>query len=283
MTYNEICTVLGEAGIENNRAEAAMLICRFCNLSRAELFRRTDEDFLSEELASAVKTRCTHYPLQYILGVWEFCHESYRVTENTLIPRQDTETLVEAAVELLPRDARFIDLCTGSGCVAISTLAARPDCQAVAVDLFPETVEVAGENAEDNGVGDRLGLAVADVTDPSFMEPFGLFDAILSNPPYIESGELDTLGPELAFEPRAALDGGRDGLDFYRVIVGGYGSYLREDGIMLLEIGYHQAESVASLAREAGFSCEIRRDLGGNDRVAILRREAHKDEALNIE
>ena len=127
MTYNEICNLLEAADIENNRGEAAMLICHFCNISKVELLMRSNEDFASEELDAAVIKRCSHYPLQYILGIWEFCHESYRVNEHTLIPRQDTELLVELAAKLLPPDARFIDLCTGSGCVAISTLAARED------------------------------------------------------------------------------------------------------------------------------------------------------------
>ncbi|MBQ7384853.1 MAG: peptide chain release factor N(5)-glutamine methyltransferase [Clostridia bacterium] len=272
MTYNEICNLLAEADIENNRAEAAMLICRFCNISKVELFKRLNEDFVSDELDAAVIKRRSHYPLQYILGIWEFCHESYLVNEHTLIPRQDTEILVETAVKLLPEKARFIDLCTGSGCVAISTLAARPDCKAVAVDLFPETVEIAGENAEQNGVGDRLGLLTADVFSPSFMEELGSFDCIISNPPYITSEQVALLDPELSFEPIAALDGGADGLDFYRQIISVYGRYLNKDGIMLFEIGYDQADSVSTIARECGYLCEIYKDYGGNDRVAYLHK-----------
>lgn len=270
MTYNELCNLLFEAGIENNRTEAAMLICRFCNIDKVELFKRSNEDFISDELDAAVIKRCSHYPLQYILGIWEFCHESYRITENTLIPRQDTEVLVETAAKLLPEKARFIDLCTGSGCVAISTLAMRPDCRAVAVDIFPETVEIAGENAEQNGVGERLGLMRADVFEPSFMEELGTFDCIISNPPYITTEALELLDEELSFEPRAALDGGADGLDFYRQIISSYGKYLNHGGTMLFEIGFDQAESVSEIANANGYSCEIFKDYGGNDRVAYL-------------
>ena len=272
MTYNEICNLLAEADIENNRGEAAMLICHFCHISKVELLMRSNEDFASEELDAAVIKRCSHYPLQYILGIWEFCHESYRVNEHTLIPRQDTELLVELAAKLLPPDARFIDLCTGSGCVAISTLSAREDCRAVAVDLFRETVEMAGENAERNGVGERLGLLCADVFDTSFMENLGEFDMIISNPPYIESQKLSSLDKELSFEPDAALDGGDDGLKFYRTIISKYGRYLSEGGCMLFEIGYDQARSVAAIALQNGFSCEVFKDYGGNDRVAYLHR-----------
>ena len=273
MTYNQICARLREAGIEDDRAEASILICHFCHLNKAELLSRREEDFDSPELALAVERRCTHYPLQYILGYWDFCHETYRVTEHTLIPRQDTERLVELAVERIPKDGKFIDLCTGSGCVAISTLAARPDCRAVAVDLFEETLRVAGENAEQNGVGERIGFLQRDVLSPSFMDSVGVFDCILSNPPYIESQEVGALAEELSYEPEAALDGGSDGLDFYRVIIGSYGAYLTREGFMLLEIGWKQAEAVSAIAREADFDCEIFKDLGGNDRVAYLTRK----------
>ena len=272
MTYNEICMALAGAEIENNRGEAAMLICHFCGLNKAELLGRRDEDFVSEALAEAVRRRCEHYPLQYILGIWDFCHETYRVTENTLIPRQDTEKLVELAVRLMPSGARFIDLCTGSGCVAISTLAARQDCRAVAVDLFPQTLDVARENAETNGVGDRLGLIGGDVLEPSFMEELGRFDCILSNPPYIETQKIGLLDEELSFEPAAALDGGDDGLKFYRAIIGSYGKYLTDAGIMLLEIGCDQARAVTAVAHANGFKCEVYKDFGGNDRVAYLSR-----------
>lgn len=272
MTYNEICMRLAAAEIENNRGEAAMLICRFAGITKAELFSMHDVDFDSPELSEAVKKRCSHYPLQYILGYWSFCHETYRVTEDTLIPRQDTEKLVELAIKLLPEGARFIDLCTGSGCVAISTLAARHDCRAVAVDLFERTLAIAGENAEHNGVGERLGLLRADVLEPSFMNTLGTFDCILSNPPYIETKNVKGLSKELSFEPNAALDGGADGLDFYRAIISKYSEYLSSNGFMLLEIGYNQAKSVAAIAVQNGYACEIFKDYGSNDRVAYLHR-----------
>ena len=273
MTYNEISLALAEAGIENNRGEAAMLICRFCNINKAELMMHgKDEDYDSDELEAAVIKRCSHYPLQYILGYWDFCGETYRITRDTLIPRQDTEKLVELAVRLMPEKARFIDLCTGSGCVAISTLAARPDCHAVAIDLFEKTLEIARENAETNGVGDRIGFDREDVLAPEFMDKLGTFDCILSNPPYIETEQISLLEPELAYEPKAALDGGDDGLTFYRVIITDYGKYLREGGMMLLEIGCDQAKAVSELAVGAGFRCEVYKDYCGNDRVAYITR-----------
>lgn len=282
MTYNEICISLANAEIENNRGETAMLICHFCNVTKADLLLRRDEDFDSPELVEAVQKRCQHYPLQYILGYWDFCNETYKVTENTLIPRQDTEKLVELAIKLIPENARIIDLCTGSGCVAISTLAARQDCHAVAVDLFAETLAVARENAEANGVGDRMGFLAQDVLYPAFMDSLGTFDAIVSNPPYIETHQISLLDDELSYEPRAALDGGDDGLDFYRVIIGEYGEYLSDSGIMLLEIGCDQAKSVSAIAAAAGMRCEIYKDYGGNDRIAYLKKTAPRSENTDV-
>ena len=271
MTYNEICLALSEAGIENFRGEASMLICRFCNINKAELLQRSrDEDYPSDELEDAVIKRCSHYPLQYILGYWEFCNETYRVTKDTLIPRQDTEKLVELAVRFLPEKARFIDLCTGSGCIAISILAARPDCHAVAVDLFEPTLGVARENAETNGVGERIGFAKEDVLHPDFMKELGDFDCIISNPPYIETKQLSLLEEELSYEPSAALDGGEDGLCFYRTIISEYGKYLRRGGTMLLEIGWNQAKAVSEISASMGLLCEVYKDYGGNDRVAYI-------------
>ncbi len=270
MTYHQICRALAAAGIENAPAEAAMLMAHFCQLNQAELFLRRDEDFDSPALAEALQKRCERYPLQYILGRWDFCRETYRVNEHTLIPRPDTEHLVELAIKTLPPGGRFIDLCTGSGCVAISTLSGRPDCHGMGVDLFEATLATAEENARLNGVDDRLTLLLADVLAPQWMEALGPFDCILSNPPYIPTETVSTLEAELFFEPAAALCGGADGLDFYRAIIGQYGPYLKPGGSILLEIGYDQAVSVAALAAASGFDCRIYKDYGGNDRVAAL-------------
>ena len=274
MTYNEICMTLANAEIENNRGETAMLICHFCNVTKADLLLRRDEDFDSPELAEAVMKRCQHYPLQYILGYCSFCNETYKVTENTLIPRQDTEKLVELAIRLIPENARIIDLCTGSGCVAISTLSARTDCHALALDIFPETLALACENAEKNGVSDRFTAALADVlSEPNEeIKNIAPFDAVLSNPPYIQTEVVKTLSPEVRCEPEAALDGGDDGLDFYRAILNFYTPLLTPNGFFAFEIGYDQGEEIFALANECGFTCEIIKDLSGCNRVAFLKK-----------
>ena len=250
---SEVRDALAAAEIEN-AAHEARLLC---------------EAFSGEALSAAVSRRVAREPLQYILGEWGFWRETYEVSPECLVPRPDTEHLVERAITLLPKGARFADLCTGSGCVAISTLCSRPDTTAIALDLFPDTLALAARNAMRNGVADRVQFLQADVlkTPPSV----GQFDAILSNPPYICSDVVDTLADEVRCEPRAALDGGADGLAFYRAILTSWRALLREGGFFLFEIGYDQADALRALASEAGLFAEVYRDYGGNDRVVLIR------------
>lgn len=272
MTYRELCRRLSSCGIECAENEAALLLEHFAGLSRAALMADPTKEVTSDALEDAVARRLTREPLAYILGEWDFFEETYTVSPDCLIPRPDTEILVEQAIALLPQGARFADLCTGSGCVAISTLCHRPDCSAVAVDLFPKTVALAKKNAERNGVAHRLAVRVDNVLDPNCLADETLLDAILSNPPYIRSDVVDTLEPELFKEPRAALDGGEDGMIFYRTIVKNFTPRLSESGFFLFEIGYDQQEDILALAAQSGLCCQVLHDLSGNPRVAILRR-----------
>ena len=254
MVTKEIKERLLAAGIENAAGEAALLC----------------EQFSGDALESAVQRRCTHYPLQYILGEWWFWKETYEVNEHCLVPRPDTEHLVEKAISRLPQNARFLDLCTGSGCVAISVLASRPDTGAVAVDLFPETLALAERNAVRNGVQERFTGRICDVLQGCTFEQEA-FDAILSNPPYIRAQAMKELSQEVCCEPQAALFGGEDGLDFYRAILQRWRTLLKKDGFFLFEIGYDQGEEIKALAAEHGLAATIFRDYGGNDRVALLQ------------
>lgn len=266
MQLSEIVAALTAAGIENPRFEASVLW---------ESFSAAGD----EALRGAVERRCTHYPLQYIVGEWDFYRETYEVSPDCLIPRADTETLVEAALrELRSNDAEILDLCTGSGCVAISVVANSVGTTAVAVDLFEPTLQLAARNAKRNGVEGLIHFRQADVLQPP-PEEFckkaadGVrFDAILSNPPYICDDVVPTLQTEVQHEPKAALCGGADGLDFYRAILRYWQFLLAPDGFFGFEIGYDQGEALKKLAAEQGFSCTVLQDLGGCDRVAILRR-----------
>jgi release factor glutamine methyltransferase len=257
MSEEQIRVKLKAAGIENARFEARQLF----------------EALSGEALFAAVEKRCGGYPLQYILGEWDFYHESYEVCEDCLIPRADTELLVEKAVSMLPSGARVLDLCTGSGCVAISTLCARPDATAVAVDLFDRTLAVAARNAQRNGVADRFTAMRADVLqEPPTELKDASFDAIVSNPPYIRADVMPTLQKEVQYEPKAALCGGEDGLDFYRSILDQWTFLLARDGFILFEIGYDQAQELIALGQKKGLTASVFVDLGGNDRVVLLRK-----------
>lgn len=268
MTYGEMTAYLAEAGVDSPAFDAAQLLARFCGVSTALLPCEPERDYTDPDLLAALRRRGDREPLQYIIGEWSFWRETYRVAEGCLIPRADTELLVEYAVAHLPRGARFLDLCTGSGCIAISTLASRPDCEADAVDAFPVPLSLAGENARRNGVAHRLTVRQGDVLAGEGTE--GRYDAIVSNPPYIVRDVLSTLEPELAHEPMTALDGGEDGLLFYRAILTHYRVALASGGCFIFEIGYDQAEALRGLAEEHRMRCKIFRDLGGCDRMAVL-------------
>ena len=274
MTYRQIVERLTAAGIDTPEWDASLLVEHFCAADRATATLFPDRDYADPALARAVRSRAERVPLQYLLGEWQFFRQTYEVTPDCLIPRADTEVLVERAIRAMPPSSFFADLCTGSGCIAISTLCERPDTTAIAVDLSRAALDVATRNADKNGVTERLEICRADIlsenTEWAFSRPRP--SAILSNPPYIRSAALLELSPEVLAEPRMALDGGADGLVFYRALLRLARDWLASDGFCLFEIGYDQADDLRRLADENGFLCTILRDYGGNDRVAELRR-----------
>lgn len=275
MRYYDICELLKNAGIDNAEYEASLLLERFCNISPAELLVSKNKDFECAELYAAAKKRALRYPLQYILGECYFYDEKYLVNENCLIPRSDTEILVELAIERLPKNSLFADMCTGSGCIAVSVLAHRQDCTGVALELYEDTLKLAEKNAKLNGVSERFITICCDVLKNETIlinDSPPQFDAILSNPPYIRSSVIESLTPEVKHEPRAALDGGDDGLIFYRSILSQHSPLLKEDGFIAFEIGYDQGTQICAIAEQFSFSCEIIQDFGRNDRVAFLKK-----------
>ena len=252
MTYLDICVCLREAGIDTAEWDAALLIEHFCGIDASLVPTLPTHVYDSRVLAEAVKRRADRYPLQYLIGTWAFYRQTYEVSPDCLIPRSDTEILVEEAIRLLPRDAVFADLCTGSGCIAVSILAERPDTHALAVEKFPDTLSLAQRNAVRNRVSTRFTPVLGDVLTPSFLPDGQRFDAILSNPPYIPHHVLSSLEPELSAEPTVALDGGEDGLLFYRSILSHCTDRLKEKGFFLFEIGYDQANDLMRIAHRAG-------------------------------
>ncbi len=217
-------------------------------------------------------------PLAYLLGEQYFWRYRFAVTPDVLIPRPDTERLVETAITLLPKDGRFADLCTGSGAIALSVAADRPDLFCDALDISEAALEVARQNANALGVSDRVHLYRADLFTEDPLT--GQYDAILSNPPYIPAADIAAY-PSLSYEPRIALDGGTDGMDFYRAILARFGRHLTEDGAFVLEIGFDQGAQIAALAAETGYSCTVTKDYGGNDRVALLRKLPQQAKDVN--
>ncbi len=274
MTLRELTDRLSAAGIENALHEARLFAEHFCGAHpHALLVPNAPLSDPEGKLEAAVKKRESRYPLQYLLGTWGFWRQEYEVSPDCLIPRPDTELIVEYAAKHLPRGGRFIDLCTGSGCIAISLLCERPDLTGVAVDLFEDTLSLAERNARRNDVSpERLTFICGDVLAGDFMEELGAFDAIISNPPYITPAVIDTLDPELTYEPRAALDGGEDGLIFYRRMITGteYRRALKPNGCFIFEIGYDQGDALRSLATDMGDACRVHRDLGGQERMAVV-------------
>lgn len=272
MTFKELVDKLQSARIESPRIEAEILFEHFLGIGSAQIPLVYGEDFQSDELSEAVGKRVKHTPLQYILGKWEFYGLEFEVNENCLCPRPDTEILVERAIGLLPSSARFLELCTGSGCISVSIIKARPDLSGIATDKFEKTLGVAKRNAKKHGLSDKLSFELSDLfDDPKFLKE-GTLDAIISNPPYIPRSEIQKLSDEVKKEPLAALDGGEDGLDFYRHITKNYAKYLKNDGIIAYEIGFDQDDALRKIAEENGFCTEIIKDLGGQARVAILRK-----------
>ena len=226
--------------------------------------------FKGEELKNAIKEYENGTPAAYIIGEWEFFGDRYLLNKDCLIPRCDTERLVETVISNLPENAYMADLCTGSGCVIISSLKRCPSSRGVAYDISKGAIDIAKKNAEINGVYDRADFVCQDIF--SLELPRNSFDVIASNPPYIMSKDMPSLDEYVKKEPSIALDGGVDGMDFYKHIVSSYKNCLKENGSFIFEIGYDQEDLINSLAKEHNFECTVKKDYSGNPRVAILQK-----------
>ncbi len=270
LQVGEVIEVFRGAGFEEASLEVRILFTLHGGLGK-DKFMFNNVESTSEALADALQRRYDGEPLAYINGHQYFYLEKYTVTPDVLIPRKETEHLVEYAVKNLPEGGRFLDLCTGSGCVAISTLKHTKNTTAIALDISEGAILVAEENRRQN-LGDeayRLDIICADALAYNFDEQF---DAILSNPPYIAENAYETLQIEVKREPKIALvGGGTDGGDFYRTLTSKYKSNLKKDGFIAYEIGYDQGELLRQIAEAEGMECQIIKDYSQNDRVAVLR------------
>ena len=265
MKLSELTATLAGGGVDDADTEARVLAAHLTGRPYSAFFG-TDPALDDAALAPLLARRLAREPLSYILGEAPFFRSALAVNADCLIPRADTERLCELAIERLPRGAHFCDLCTGSGAIAVTVLSERPDTTALATDISAGALAVAAENAARLGVSDRLTLRRADLLAEA---PEGCFAAILSNPPYIPTADLASLSPEVGFEPRIALDGGADGLVFYRRLLSLRAS-LAAGGFLLLEAGYDQEPGLTRLAEEYGYLMAPYYDYGKNFRGGIF-------------
>ena len=268
MKLSEATELLRAGGITDARREARMLFSALGGIPYSRLVCE-DADCELDGLAEAVHRRARRYPLQYLIGKTDFYRESYLVCEDCLIPRSDTEILVDYAVGHLPSGSLFVDLCTGSGCVALSTLNNTENTRAIAVDLSQSALCVAKRNAERLGLSERIEFLLADATSEAVG---GEIFALLSNPPYVTEAAYEALEPEIYSEPKMALVAEEEGLLFYKRLVPLYKDRIASDGFMAFEIGYDQADALRAIADGHGLNCEIIKDYSGNDRVAVLKK-----------
>ena len=270
MQYQELYRMgkdrLTEAKIPEAELDARLLLEEVCGTDRNDLLVHGDKEIPPEQCdryVEYIQRRQKREPLQQITGYQEFMGLRFKVTPDVLIPRQDTEILVEEVMRYLHDGMHLLDMCTGSGCILLSLLKYSNDCEGTGCDISEKALKVAEENAKE------LSLNASFVQSNLFENISGKYEFIVSNPPYIPTGVIPTLMEEVRdHEPVSALDGREDGLYFYREIVEKAGEYLYPGGMLFFEIGYDQAEKVSSLMQEAGYQeVTVCKDLAGLDRV----------------
>lgn len=279
MTLRDTVRLLQEAGVEDAKNDALTLFSSVSGRSRASLMFSLDEDVSNEpcftHFRELIERRVKREPLQYILGKWSFFGDEYFVSPACLIPRADTETVVEVLLSRLKKGTSIADLCCGSGCIGIAALR-NSDARCVSVDVSENALAVARKNADSLGVSDRIRFAVCDVLDKKSVDSVfsdEKFDVIASNPPYIKPSDAKTLAPELSYEPEIALFGGEDGMLFYRVITETFLTHLTDGGAFVYEIGYDEADDIKKIADAHSLSCTVINDIEGRARAAILTKQ----------
>ena len=277
MTYRECyeqgCRTLQAAGIEEATLDARLLLEAVCGTDRNDLLVHGEQPVMpqaEEKYLHWIRQRAEHIPLQQLTGEQDFMGLTFSVNEHVLIPRQDTEILVEEVLKELHDRMRILDMCTGSGCILLSLLHYSNDCEGLGVDLSAEALEVAGRNVLKVLTPEKAEHAHFLQSD-LFEKVEGKFEIIVSNPPYIASAEVEKLMPEVRdHEPRMALDGTEDGLHFYRRIIKEAGKHLVNSGMLFFEIGYDQGQAVSELMRTQGYrEVQVVQDYAGLDRVVL--------------
>ena len=258
------------AGVKAANTDARLLLEFVCKTGMNTLFSHPDKEISKEEeilYKEFILRRKKGEPVQYITGEQVFMGLNFKTDPSTLIPRLDTESVVEDALSELHDGMRILDLCTGSGCILLSLLKYSNDCIGIGTDISAKAVELAQLNSQ------RLGIEATFLQGDLFEGVEGKFDMILSNPPYIESAVIETLDDEVRkFEPMSALDGGEDGLVFYRRIAKEAKRYLKRGAVLIFEIGYNQGESVPGILSEEGYQeIVVKKDLAGLNRTVMAK------------
>jgi len=268
------------ARIENAALDSEVLLRTVCGWTRAELLLNLQAPLAEADVKHfrrLVRLRCEHVPLQYLTGEQEFMGLPFHVTPAVFIPRSDTEILVNTVIDLLqgPAEVKLVDVGTGSGIIAVSLAKYLPQATVWATDIAAKALEVARYNAVNNAVDTRIIFREGNLLEPVLAagEALGQFDAIVTNPPYIPTAEIPFLQPEVLREPSIALDGGDDGLDYYRALIPQSRQCLRDSGYFACEIGCDQGAAVQALAEAHGFGeVRIKQDYAGRDRVVVARK-----------
>ena len=259
--------ILEKNDIDEASLKAKILLARTLAVKKEYLFIYKDKD-IEEKVVNNffedIYKLASNIPLQYITGEQEFMGIKFKVNENVLIPRCDTEILVEEAIKYIDKNSRVLDICTGSGAIPISIAKHSSVRNISGIDISEKALEIAKMNAKSNDVNVKFFFS------NMFENVEGKFNVIVSNPPYIESETILGLTKDVQNEPMLALDGGIDGLDFYRIIAQNVDKYLEKNGVLLLEIGYNQRDTVTKLFESKFEKIECIKDLGGNDRVLVI-------------
>lgn len=278
----EGASILKEAGSPSAYLDAQILLCHIAGLSKVDIIRDRDKSLgedISERFFQLIEERKMGKPIQYITGHQEFMGLDFYVHENVLIPRPDTEILVEKVLQLLKNkeNLEIADVCTGTGAIAVSLAYYIPDSFVYASDISHHAVECCRRNIEKHGLESRMKLLQGDLLEPLFEEGLeGRLDALVSNPPYISKNDMETLPLSVrGFEPHLALYGGGEGLDFYIRILKDAARLLKKGGLLAFEIGYDQGPALTKLIEDKGSYKNIRieKDLAGLDRVVYCNLE----------
>ncbi len=267
MNRRTLAERLREIGVEEAQTEADIILRECFGLNRQSIIQGSAE-LPDESFTELLRRRAEGEPLMYILGYTYFYRERYTVNPSVLIPRQDTELLVEYAVGHIPEGENILDLFTGSGCVGISALKNSSASFATLVDFSDGALSVAEENSVQNEVYSRVELIKCDLSRDL---PKGRYFAILANPPYVSAASYGELDAGIYFEPKMAFLGGESGLDFYEILIPKLHSILKAGGFIAFEIGFDQGEALRSLGHKNGYNVEILKDFSGLDRVAVLK------------